>query len=261
MLVLAGLTAVAVFGDSVYIFPEFTAPGHPASPTFTYTGSGGYLLTLDGSKMATSASLVGSISQFITQALVYAGHNGIINSGESSATSPSRINSEVGTMDDAVFVADGIPDEDLNIDYGAGASVFFSIPSQGVSALLIAEDGGLDPFRLRHCTGISGSPGSTTGVGCTDLFYGWSNTVQNTLVTGSLGLEDTGEIDQQFLFVFNSAKNGYFEIREIGDPGNNSKLEVDFVGVHTVPEPGYYALLTAGLAGVLLLRRFGARRP
>jgi hypothetical protein len=219
LLVLVALLVVPALGDAVYVFPSYTEPGHPATPPFQYTGGpGGFLLLkLDSSKRATEASAVNPsdpVSMYINTALTYAGHYGTINSGEgiSLATMGSRVNAEIGSMDDQQFVQDGGPDAHLDIDYGNDASVFFRIPTLGATSLLIAEDAGLDPFKLQHCTSLAGSPGSTYGVGCTKLFDGWNPSVQNALVNGLFGTYDTGDIDQQFLFVFSDPKFGYFQL-------------------------------------------------
>ena len=51
-------------------------------------------------------------------------------------------------------------------------------------------------------------------------------------------------------------KFGYFRISEIGNSFNcGTKLEIDFLGGTETPEPGFYGLLLAGLAGLCLARR------
>jgi hypothetical protein len=254
--------------SAAYIFPTLSSPLAASNPTpFNLTGTAGYQLNLNGSGVASTATkLVGppnGTSYNITNPLTYRGRGGTINSGEgiSSSQMANRINSEIAKLDDWGFVTDGVPDAALNVDFGNDAWVSFNIPvvaGQVFQNLMIAEDGGLDPFRLDYC-----APGAT----CQTIFNGFSTSALNALTssTGGFGVSDSGsKIDQTFLFLFNQPlTGGYFKIYETSNYGSNSLLEIDFIGgsvgsVGSTPEPSAWALF--GTVGTILGIRAWRRR-
>jgi hypothetical protein len=238
-----------------YILDTFSSPANVSSPPFAFTSNDGYKLTLNGSGTATGATgLSGNITAPINKALTYNSNTGTIDQGESFVNFAAYVNSEIGKLDDVGFVADGSSDAPLNIDYGNDASVLFNIPTGGLTKLLIAEDAGLDPYRLEHCMGINS--------GCTTLFDGWttsgSGNVQSILTSHGFGLNDNGtDIDQAFLFVFDAPVTGYFRLSETSNPdSDSSRLELDFIGgVTATPEPGVFGLLGIGMTGLFYVAR------
>jgi len=238
-----------------------------------FTSNDGYRLGLDASHVATSTSALpgGGISALINTALTYNSTSGTIDNNESTAgygSFAAYVNSEIGKLDDVGFVQEGSDDAKLNIDYANDAAVLFNIPATGLMKLLIAEDAGLDPFKLEHCTGSAGSPT------CTTLFNGWTNSgsgnVQSFLTSNGFGLDDVpnpsnsiNEIDQAFLFVFDAPLTGFFRLSETTNPDyNSSKLEIDFIGGVTyapAPEPGSFVVTGLGVAGLIWFAR--RRKP
>jgi PEP-CTERM motif len=249
---------------SAYIFSAFSSPGSPTATPFTFTGLGKYGYQLNfgpGSPVATSVSHLGSgnnVVERIQKPLTFHSKSGTINANEgSSAASATRVNKEIAKLDDVGFVPDGVPDAALNVDFTNGSWVLFNSPGttqRPLSNLMIAEDAGLDPFKLTYVkNGVS-----------TVLFDGFSSYAANTLLnTGYFQTEDSVtpgsvlKVDQVFLFEFDQPLvGGYFKISETQNFGGTS-LEIDFAG-GTVPEPSTYILMmTVGtmLAGLILRRR------
>jgi hypothetical protein len=250
--------------SSAYIFSSFSSPGSPTTTPFTFTGLGKYGYQLNfgsSSSVVTSVSHLGSgnnVVERIQKPLTFHSKSGTINPNEgSNASSATRVNSEIGRLDDVGFVPDGVPDAALNVDFTNGSWVQFNSPGTAqrpLYNLMIAEDAGLDPFKLTYVkNGIS-----------TVLFDGFSTYAANTLLnTGHFQTEDTVspgavlKVDQVFLFEFDQPLvGGYFKISETLNFGGTS-LEIDFAG-GTVPEPSTYILMTtvgAILAGLRFRRR------
>lgn len=236
----------------LFILDTFGSPVVESSPTFTFSSTTGYRLFLSGQVANNWGALpVGGISVPIGAALTYNSTNsGSIDQGESYSNFASYVNSEIGKLDDVGFVQEGTSDAALNLDYGDNASVLFNIPPGGLSKLLIAEDAGLDPFKLEYCTGVNS--------GCSTIFNGWTSSVQSYLAMNNFGLNDTpSNIDQAFLFVFDAPLTGYFRVTETTNPDSSSaRLEIDFIGgVTPNPEPGYFVVIGLGIAGSFWLAR------
>lgn len=210
----------------LYLLSTFTTdpntPGGVYAP-FTLTGTGGVRLGLNASGVATSVTnLSGSPTTVISSTVTYQSHTGTIDAGEGPVTAKS-VNSEVGRLDDVGFVAEG-GDAKLNVDFSSHATVTFKIPTGGFRSLMIAEDAGLDPFKLERCANATCS--GPTQV----LFDGFSSNAKNALLARpDFGGGDTSPIDQVYLFLFDAPLDGWLRISETGNFGG-TRLEVDFVG-------------------------------
>lgn len=113
---------------STSVSPSGSPPGITAP--FTLTGTGGVELGLNASAVATSQTgFSGSVSTPIDNTVTYQSHSGGIDSGEPGPVG-TRVNSEVGRLDDVGFVSEG-SDAALNIDFGSHAKVILKIPTGG----------------------------------------------------------------------------------------------------------------------------------
>jgi hypothetical protein len=257
--------AQAVSVQEAYLFSTFASPVPPSSPAFTFTGTGatGFELLLNTGGIVTGVAATADVTQPITTALAYQAHSGTINAGEADGTIASHINAEVGRLDDVGVVSDGSPDAILNVDFGRGATVTFAVPA-GLRNLLVAEDAGWDRFRLEYCPAADCASPTT--------LVDWTAAASTGAVLSILApatdfqTDDSApEIDQAWLFVFDAPlSGGYLRVLETvnGSPLTGSdgvRLELDFVGGATVPEPGTLWLLGAGL-GALGARPLLARR-
>ncbi len=218
---------------------------------------------LNSSGVATGqVTLASPVSVGIDFAFQYLSNTGTINPGEgfnqNSAAMATRVNSEIGRLDDVGLFQEGSTDAPLNLDFTSGAKVVFKKFDLALSHILIAEDAGLDPFKLEWDADGNFSSGAVT------LFNGFNSTTQNAILNRSdFGADDSGsDIDQIFLFTFaNGLQPGYLRITEIGDCDlNSTRLEVDFAGgaaLAVVPEPNTAVTVAGGLAllGLLLRRR------
>jgi hypothetical protein len=251
----AGSSVVeAVSLSEAYLFSTLSSPGTPATPSFTFTGTGatGFELTLDGSGVVTGVQPTGDVTRPISTPLPYQGHSGTIDGGETYGSITTHVNSEVGRLDDIGAVDDGSPDAILNVDFGDDASVRFGVPA-GLTSVLIGEDAGWDRFRLQYCPDAT-CAGATTLINWTGASAG---AVTSILAPSTdFQTDDTApEIDQLWLFVFDAPlPGGLLRLTETvnGSPlagSDGVRLEVDFVG-GTVPEPGTLVLLGSGLAAL-----------
>ncbi|MBI2526680.1 MAG: hypothetical protein HYV93_11920 [Candidatus Rokubacteria bacterium] len=256
----AGAQAASV--TKLYLFSAFsTVPNPPGgvSAPFTLTGTAGVELTLNASAVAAGQiGLAGPVSALIDSTVTYESHWGGIDAGEPGPID-ARVNSEVGRLDDVGFVAEG-GDAALNIDFGNDAKVILKIPAGGFTSLLIAEDAGLDPFKLQRCP--------TADCGTRQLLFNgftWS-TKSAVLARADFGGGDSSPIDQAYLFLFDAPMEGWLRISETLNLGG-TRLEVDFVGgagpVAPVPEPTTLLLwgTAAGGLGRLAWRRRRGRPP
>ena len=255
----AGAQAASV--TALYLFSTFSTvpnpPGGVVAP-FTLTGTGGVQLGLNASAVATSqVGLAGPVSADIDSTVTYQSHSGGIDAGEPGPIG-ARVNSEVGRLDDVGFVAEG-DDAALNIDFKNDATVILRIPGGGFTSLLIAEDAGLDPFKLERC--------ATADCGTRQLLFDGFNRATRDAVLARLdfGGGDSSPIDQAYLFLFDGLVRGWLRISETRNLGG-TRLEVDFVGgldpVAPVPEPTTLLLWGTAAAGLgLLSRRRHRRRP
>ncbi len=257
----AGAQAASV--TALYLFSTFSTvpnpPGGVVAP-FTLTGTGGVQLGLNASAVATSqVGLVGSVSADIDSTVTYQSHSGGIDAGEPGPIG-ARVNSEVGRLDDVGFVAEG-DDAALNIDFKDDARVVLMIPGGGFTSLLIAEDAGLDPFKLERCP-TAACPSGTRQL----LFDGFNRATRDAVLARlDFGGGDSSPIDQAYLFLFDGPMSGWLRISETRNLGG-TRLEVDFVGgldpVAAVPEPTTLLLWGTAAAGLgLLSRRRWRRRP
>jgi len=244
----------AVTVTEAYLFSDWSEPTNVSTPPFTFTGTDGVVLTLDGSGVATSAAdFVGPLSLLFDPPFTYSSHTGTINSGEDGGTTAAHVNSEVATLDDVGVFGPG-SDDVLNLDYGTGASVTFALPAEGVTRIMIGEDAGLDPFKLELCSDAACTTPQT-------LFNGFDNaTKASILARADFGTADAsdGPIDQVFLFRFDETAFGWMRVSEIGDFGGAEGLEIDFIGgaiplipPSVIPEPG--SMLLFGLGGLGLV--------
>ena len=264
----AGARAASV--TDLYLFSTFSTvpppPGGVSAPfTLTATATAGVRLALNASAVATGQTgLSGPVSAYINSTVTYQGHSGGIDVGE--VFDPSllgqHVNSEVGRLDDVGFVAEG-SDAALNIDFKDNAKVILKIPVGGFTSLLIAEDAGLDPFKLVRCATADCSGSGTRQL----LFDGFDRTTRDAvLALADFGGGDSSPIDQAYLFLFNGPIEGWLRISETRNFGG-TRLEVDFAGgfdaAAAVPEPTTLLLwgtVAAGL-GSLAWRRQRGRPP
>ncbi|MDP2628255.1 MAG: PEP-CTERM sorting domain-containing protein [Candidatus Rokubacteria bacterium] len=263
-LVLLLVTAPAARAASVtalYLLSAFsTSPSYSGGVTtpFTLTGTAGVSLGLSASAVAISQSdLAGPVSASIDATVTYQSHKGVIDWGEGPVSAAS-VNSEVGWLDDVGFVAEGGGDAKLNIDFTYHAKVILKIPTGGFTSLMIAEDAGLDPFKLQRCTDAK----------CDEprqlLFDGFdSDPMSDVLARGDFGSGDISPIDQVYLFLFDAPLDGWLRISETKKLGG-TRLEVDFVGgldpPVPVPEPTTFLLWGTTAAGLGLIRWRRRRR-
>lgn len=254
--------------SQAYLFSTWSSPTNNSVAPFTLTGTGGVKLFLNGSGVATGqVSLTSSVSVNVDFAFQYLSNTGTINPGEgfaqNSAAMGTRVNSEIGRLDDAGLFQEGTTDAPLNLDFTAGAKVVLQKFNSPLSHIIIAEDAGLDPLKLEWCANSSFSSGVVT------LFNGFNTTTLNAILNRSdFGADDKGsDIDQIYLLKFaNGLQPGYLRITEIGDEAaycdlNGTRLEVDFAGGATltvVPEPS--TILTVGSSLALLLGLLRRRR-
>ena len=169
------------------------------------------------SGVATSQTgLSGSVTAPIDNTVTYQSHSGVIDPGE-PGPADARVNSEVARLDDVGLVTEG-SDAKLNIDFNNNAEVILKIPGGGFTSLMIAEDAGLDPFKLERCATASCS---------------------GTQV------------------LFDAPLDGWLRISETRNFGG-TRLEVDFVGgadpLAAVPEPTTFLLWGTTAAGLALAR-------
>jgi len=259
LLPVSGAQAASV--TALYLFSTFsTVPNPPGgvSAPFTLTGTQGVRLTLNASAVATGQTgLASPVSAFINSTVTYQSHSGGIDVGEPGPIS-ARVNSEVGRLDDVGFVAES-DDAALNIDFKDNAKVILKIPAGGFTKLVIAEDAGLDPFKLERCAAADCS-------GTRQLLFDGFNSATKTAVLArpDFGGGDFSPIDQAYLFLFDGPMTGWLRISETLNFGG-TLLEVDFVGglgpMAAVPEPTTLLLWGTAAAGLGLLgRRTGRRR-
>ncbi|HAM57094.1 MAG TPA: hypothetical protein DCQ64_17515 [Candidatus Rokubacteria bacterium] len=191
--------------------------------------------------------------------MTHQSHSGGIDPGEPGPIG-ERVNSEVGRLDDVGFVDEG-DDAKLNIDFKDNARVILKIPGGGFTSLIIAEDAGLDPFKLERCAAADCSAARQT------LFDGFTwATKSAVLARQDFSGGDSSPIDQAYLFLFNGPIEGWLRISETRNFGG-TRLEVDFAGgfdaAAAVPEPTTLLLwgtVAAGL-GRLAWRRQRGRPP
>jgi hypothetical protein len=255
-------TAEAVALSEAYLFSTASSPTTPASPSFTFTGTGatGFRLSLDGSGIVTGVvGLSGDVTEAISAPLTYQSHTGTIDGGETfiGGTITTHVNSEVGTLDDLGAVQDGSTDAVLNLDFGDDSRVKFNVPV-GLRSLLVAEDAGWDRFQLQYCE-ASCSSGATT-------LINWASPSAAAATILGAGTDfqtddSAPEIDQFWLFVFDAPLTGGFlrfteTVNGSPLPGSDGvRLEIDFLGggiaaASAVPEPGTWLLLGSGLAAL-----------
>ena len=254
LVAIAPARSEAVTVTDAFLFSDWTAPTNVSNPPFAFTPIDGVKLTLNGSGVATSFADVNAEGPFdIDPALTYQKHTGTVNPGEGFAQTAvsmgPRVNSEVGTLDDVGIFNEGT-DEALNVDFNNNSTVTFALPAEGITRLMVAEDAGLDPFKLELCSDAA----CTTPV---TLFNGLNAATR----TGVLARADFDScdgigcaIDQVYIFVFDSTATGFLRVSE-SDNFGQATLEIDFIGgaipqgpPPVIPEPA--SLLLFGLGGL-----------
>jgi len=240
---------------------HWSSPSIVTGTPFTFTGTDGIKLILDTSGVATSVTgVINPLTVSIRSPLSYQSHTGIINSGEGVSQNPVdmglRVNNEISTIDDVGVVSE--PDDaPLNVDFTNDSYVVFATPVGGLLNLIIAEDAGLDTFKLDFCGATDCSTYQT-------LFNGFTlDTISEITSLYNFDVDDIAsgsppDVDQMYLFLFDSPLLGYLRISETTEYVQTSEfLEIDFAGGNTaaVPEPGTLLLLGSGLAGITVFRK------
>lgn len=244
-----GAAHAATLDFDVFLIANQSAPTEASVPQFTVSTTSVYKLGLNADNWATSATKIDNFDFIVKESLSHSNNSSGINSGESLAPGESagdRINSETGTWDDVGIVSEGAPDAPKNTDFGNDSWVVFNGLDEGLTDLIIAEDAGLDPFKLYTCP--------ATGK-CEIAFMGLSRSLVNELgALDEFSLKDTSDpenMDQAFLFRFSKPVFDRFAIQETYNPDHySSYLEVDFVGAGhaaVVPVPAGLPLLATGL--------------
>jgi hypothetical protein len=261
--VLSVLPARAQVSEA-YLFSTWNSPVNQSVPPFTFSSTGGVRMFLNGSGVATGqVNQASSVSVGINYAFKYLSNSGKVNPGEgfaqNSAAMGARVNSEIGKIDDAGFVNEGATDAPLNLDYCASAKVVFKKVDFVLPYILIAEDAGLDVFKMEWDADGNFNSGAVT------LFNGFNSATRTAILNRSdFGTDDMGsDIDQVYLFKFaNGLQPGYLRITEIGNIKDSShkagtRLELDFVGSKCIPEPTTAVTVGMGISllGVCLRRR------
>jgi hypothetical protein len=244
---------------SAYVFYDWDTPTTAVTAPFSFTGADGYQMTLDGSGVATGLTAVNDFAFPVFEALTYSSHTGntsttrAIDAGESlsGATLANYVNSEIGQLDDVGIRQEGT-DARLNLDFTtSSAAVWFNLPNTSVYGLMIAEDAGLDGFRL------SITPTTRSTVGEKIIFDGFTSTVVNQLVASNhFSLSDSNDaskMDQIFVFLFAEPITGGFA--RVGNSRNygGESLEIDMIA--TVPLPTAFWLFGSALVGFVALSR------
>ncbi len=249
-----GAMATSPEVSQAYLFSDWSSPANTAVPSFTFVGTSGVELGLNGSGLATSQSdLGGSVVVDIDFALEYWKHSGTINHGEGVVDMAARVNSEIGRWDDAGVINEGPTDAPLNVDFCDNAKLYLQKLECPIPYLLIAEDAGLDPFKLWWDADGDFSSGAVL------LFAGFDTATKNAILARSdFGGDDSGaDLDQVYLLLFEDPlPAGYLKIQETSSYGG-TLLEIDFIGSRCIPEPT--TALTVGM-GMTLLTVFGRRR-
>ena len=188
------------------------------------------------------------------------------DAGEPGEGTAARYDSQAGTWDD-VGIANTNEEDDpeYNIDFGRNASVIFDQVAGGYTELLIAEDGGFNPFDMYLCDDIDCNTSEK-------IFNGFNRLLGVALdgldfFTASDSTDAT-EVDQAFLFRFDAPITQFLKITEDDDRSANGiyrdsqRLELDFIGVgetvSAVPGPAGLPLLLSGLGVFVWARR---RKP
>ncbi len=240
--------------SEAYIFSTWTSPANETAPAFTFTGTDGVALTLNGAGVGVGQTdIVDPVSVEIGFAFEYWKHTGTLNAGESFANMAGRVNSEISRWDDAGFFEDGTGDAPLNVDFKDGAKLYLQKFECAIPYLIIAEDAGLDPFKLWWDADGDFSSGAVV------LFDGLNTSTRNAVLARSdIGADDSGDdIDHVYLFKFaDLLQPGYLKIQETLNY-NGALLEIDFIGSKCIPEPT--TALTVGM-GIGLLALLGRRR-
>lgn len=257
----ASLTATSAHAapilSQVFLIADQTDPSNNAVPEFTVKTTSVYELFLNEWGVADSFEKVTENFDFVVKnALTYknSAADSYINAGEDYAESfADRVNSELGTWDDMGIVTEGEIDADENTDFGDDDWLVLNGPDGGFTDLIIAEDAGLDAFKLFLC------PDGANG--CNKVFNGIDWQVRNDLVdTGEFSKSDTSDetnMDQAFVFRFTETVYDHIGIMEKWNPGGE-KLEVDFVGtghIAPVPVPAGLPLVLTGLGAFAWLRQ------
>ncbi|WP_299681676.1 hypothetical protein [uncultured Roseobacter sp.] len=264
MSALALLTCAAVapgqskaLGLDIFLIAEQSVPTTSSVAPLTVGTQTVYQLgNLNGNDKATSASLVAQNFSFdIDTALTFSsltdpssgpssadptgpwrtdqGENGAAANASGAAGDPAYVNSQISTWDNSGISGTTV-EADEQLDFGRNSFVTFNSVLGGFTDLVIADLGGIDPFKLSLCSDADCSV-------ATQVFDGFTKGVRNFLTdTGLFALDDSGEAstqDQTWLFRFHSPVTDYVRVTESGQRKifGGSRLQADFIGAKSVP--------------------------
>jgi hypothetical protein len=232
----------------VELYNTWSSPGNVSSPTFNFTGTSGFTATLNGSQQVSSIAAIAVPPTYtIDGVATYESSTGV-DVGEGGTLS-TRVNSEISVWDDVGVISEAI-DTDLNADFNGTSTprLLLALPALGFTTLIVAEDAGIDPFRMFWCEDAACSSGET------QLLNGATVGGGIAIALNGFGLNDSGsDVDQAWVFNFQSPVTGFIGFNTLLNPGGEA-LELDFVGgtlgPSQVPEPGTIVLFGTGLLGL-----------
>lgn len=181
------------------------------------------------------------------------------DAGEPGQGTADRYNAQVSTWDDVgIANVNEEDDPEYNIDFGRNASVIFDAVAGGYTDLIIAEDGGLNPFDMYLCSDADCSISE-------QIFNGFNRLLREALAPLAdftlADSTDASEVDQALVFRFYDPVTQFLKITEDDNRTyyTGQRLEVDFVGVGgtmaPVPGPAGLPLVLTGFGALIWIRR------